>query len=546
MWALAGGWHAVNSSREGREADVTFKHNRERAREAGRKGAAAKHAKDRAARTPVEPLGGTIVELGQVLGLFQGPSWASWWAFLKAVFALPLTAEEQAVVAAHTERPAPGAPVAEAWVIVGRRGGKSRVAALVAVFLAACRDARALLSPGERGVVMVLAADRQQARVILRYVKALFEHPRLAPLVARRLRDAIELKTGVTVEVHTASYRTTRGYTLVGAVLDEIAFWPTDEGSAEPDTEVLAALRPGMATVPGALLLAVSTPYARRGELWRAFERHYGRAESDVLVWRAETRAMNPTIAAGVVARAVADDPVAAAAEWGAEFRRDVSALFDPEALRAVTVPGRRELPPMAGVSYAAFCDPSGGSQDSMTLAISHRGAGETAVLDLVLEVRPPFSPDQVVAEFARVLLAYRLREVRGDRYAAEWPVERFRAHGITYRPAELPKSDLYRELLPLVNAARVELLDQPRLAAQLVGLERRVARGGRDSVDHAPGGRDDLANAAAGTLVSGAAAVPFFVAPGDGSMRNLTTGEVEAGAGAVDPDDVRAMRDLW
>ena len=34
---------------------------------------------------------------------------------------------------------------------------------------------------------------------------------------------------------------------------------------------------------------------------------------------------------------------------------------------------------------------------------------------------------------------------------------------------------------------------------AQLCGLERRTARGGRDSIDHAPGGHDDLANAVAG-----------------------------------------------
>src|SRR6185437_1559610 len=90
------------------------------------------------------------------------------------------------------------------------------------------------------------------------------------------------------------------------------------------------------------------------------------------------------------------------------------------------------------------------------------------------------------------------------DRYAAEWPAERFFVHGIQLDPAEKPKSDLYRELLPLLNSGRAELLDHPRLAAQLAGLERRTARGGRDSIDHAPGGaHDDVANAAAGALVS-------------------------------------------
>src|SRR5207247_195067 len=178
----------------------------------------------------------------------------------------------------------------------------------------------------------VLAADKEQAGVILDYVKALFGHPlvgavkalfgrpSLAPLVARRLRDAVELKTGISIEVHASSYKGVRGYTVVGAVLDEVAFWPTDE-TANPDSEVLAALRPAMATVPGALLLAISTPYGRRGELHRAFERHYGRPESDVLVWRAPSTTMNPTLSAAFVARQYEDDPVAAAAGAGAGFR---------------------------------------------------------------------------------------------------------------------------------------------------------------------------------------------------------------------------------
>jgi hypothetical protein len=50
--------------------------------------------------------------------------------------------------------------------------------------------------------------------------------------------------------------------------------------------------------------------------------------------------------------------------------------------------------------------------------------------------------------------------------------------------------------------ARRIDLLDSPKLLAQLVGLERRVGRGGRDSIDHAPGGHDDVANAVAGALV--------------------------------------------
>jgi hypothetical protein len=121
-------------------------------------------------------------------------------------------------------------------------------------------------------------------------------------------------------------------------------------------------------------------------------------------------------------------------------------------------------------------------------------------IIDAVRERRPPFSPEDCVAEFADLLRSYKISAVQGDRYGGEWPRERFKVHGVSYEPAAKSKSDLYRDLLPLLNARRIDLLDVPRLTSQLAALERRVARGGRDSIDHAPGlSHDDVANCVAG-----------------------------------------------
>jgi hypothetical protein len=122
--------------------------------------------------------------------------------------------------------------------------------------------------------------------------------------------------------------------------------------------------------------------------------------------------------------------------------------------------------------------------------------------LDAVREVRPPFSPEAVVRDFAATLKMFGLSKVSGDRYAGEWPRERFSEHGVAYELSDRPKSDIYRDALPLLNSAKVELLDLPRLAGQLCNLERRTSRGGRDSIDHPPGGHDDVANAAMGALL--------------------------------------------
>jgi hypothetical protein len=429
-------------------------------------------------------------------------TWAPWLAFLRALFALPLSEDDLATFRACTGRLEPRrGGYTEAWLICGRRGGKSFILAVIAVFLAVFRDWRQYLSPGEVGMVKVIACDRRQARVIHRYCRALLTKvPAIAQLVARDGDDEIELTNGISIEIQTASFRSVRGFTVIATLLDEIAFWRTEE-SANPDEEILAAIRPAMATVPGAMLLAASSPYAKRGVLWDTFRRHYGH-DAPPLVWRAATRVMNPTVPQQIIDEATERDPASAAAEYQAEFRSDIEAFVAREAIDAVTIANRRELLPEPGTAYLGFVDPSGGSADSMTLAIAHRSRDGIAVLDLIRERRPPFNPTAVVAEFAALLDDYRVHRVTGDHYAGEWPREQFRKHGIEYQTSEKNKSEIYLDTLPLINSGKVELLDNPRLMAQLCGLERRTSRAGKDTIDHGPGAHDDIANSAAGALL--------------------------------------------
>jgi hypothetical protein len=283
---------------------------------------------------------------------------------------------------------------------------------------------------------------------------------------------------------------------------DEVAFWYSDEASANPDIEILRAPRPGLANIPGAMLLIASSPYAKRGELYNVYRRHYGRDGARVLVWKADTATMNSSIDRRITDEAYESDPEAARAEYGAEFRDDLVDYLTIEAVEAVTMWGRHELPPQAGVAYRGFYDSSGGRVDAMTLAIAHLDGRGVCVLDAVLEVRPPFDPSAALNGCVALCRRYGVASLISDRYAGEWPVARFKECGIELVQSAKPKSDIYVDFLPLINARQIELLDHPRLRAQLVGLERRTSRSGKDSVDHAPGGHDDLANVVAGVLV--------------------------------------------
>src|SRR5829696_6842577 len=335
---------------------------------------------------------------------FRKGTWKQWFAVLAALFALPMSEAQLATYRQHTGRQEPPvAPFTEGWLICGRRAGKSFILAVVAVYLGCFRSYAEHLGPGEHATVMVIATDRRQARVIFRYIRALITlTPLLKAMIERETADVLDLDNHVTIEIVTASYRTARGYTLAAVLCDELAFWPTDD-SAEPDYAVLDALRPGMVTIPGAMLLCASSPYAKRGALWDSFRRYFGTDDRDVLVWKAATREMNPSVPPAVVNRAIERDPASAGAEYNVDFRSDIDSFIPSDVVEAAVSQGVFERAPLHSVEYVAFVDPSGGSADSMTMAIAHR-EGKSAVLDAVREVKPPFSPERVVADFAELL----------------------------------------------------------------------------------------------------------------------------------------------
>lgn len=460
----------------------------------------------------------TILNLMDLCGEhFAGPSWRSWRVILKALFALPFDPDSDgpdsdlAIYQRLTGRTTPPTtPPRELWAACGRRGGKSRIAALVATYVSIGRTYN--LAPGEQGLFLCCAVDKAQASIIHGYISGLLNsHPLLQQYILKERATEIDLTNQVTIRVKASDQASVRGYTVIGTSCDEIAFWPTDAESASPDKDVLNAIRPATATIPDALLMCLSNPYAQRGELYRNYRAHYGIDDDPILVVSADTRSLNPLIPSTIIDTAFADDPSSAWAEYGRDgeirFRTDVESFIGVEALEQCTVNGRLELPHIASHHYHAFVDFAGGSgEDSAALAIAHlepTSSGQpVAVLDLIREDRPPFSPNRVCDQYAAIIKQYNLARATADRYAGQFPVERMRLNGVKLRHSKLSKSDIYADTLPSLNSATCELLDHARMRAQFVGLERRTARGGRDSIDHQPNGHDDVANVVAGALL--------------------------------------------
>jgi hypothetical protein len=436
--------------------------------------------------------------LGGVLG---GDSWATWRTLLIAAMGEPLTDTERVLFKQLTggREHEPLERVEELVAVVGRRGGKSRAIATLACYLAGLCDHSDKLVPGERALVLCIAPDVRQAHVVLDYCDAIFAStPMLKQLIANRTADTLSLTTGIDIETRAASFRRLRGHTFVSAIMDEAAYYYSDESSANPDSEILAAVRPGLATT-GGLLAMISSPYAKRGELFEAHRRHFGPAGDPlILVAQGTSRDFNPSLPQSVVNRALERDRAAASAEYLGQFRSDIETFVSREQVESCIEAGVRERAPVKGVSYLSFTDPSGGSSDSMVTAIGHLD-DDMLVVDAVRETRAPFDPESAVEEIAQLLALYKVDATTGDRYSGQWCVQSFEKRSVKYEHSEQNKSQLYVEMLPRLNAKTIRLLDHPRATNQICLLERRTMRGGRDSIDHPPNTHDDLANAIAG-----------------------------------------------
>ena len=477
---------------------------------------------------------------------FGGSSWHYWRSLFAGFDGLELNKDEAKAFKLLTGRTrAPKGAANELYLAVGRRGGKTNTAAAVAVYQAAFNDFSDRLAPGEVATVMLLAADRKQARSCFRYISGLIHgNPMLERMIIREDKESIELSNRTAIEVHTASFRSVRGYSIACAICDEVAFWRSED-SANPDHEIINALRPAMATLDGRLVV-LSSPHSKRGVLWEAYKNHYGKNDDSIVVAKAPSLLMNPSLPKKLIDDAYKRDQVAAASEYGAEFRSDLESYISSEVIDDVTFRKRYELAPVAGVRYTAFTDPAGGSgKDSITLAISHKD-GETSVLDLVRSVKPPFSPEQVISEFSDLCKRYRCSQVIGDRYAGEYPRELFRKNGIHYKVSDRVRSEIYRDLLPLINSGKVELLDNKKLHQELCNLERRTTRSGRETIDHPNHGNahDDLANAVAGSLVNTTKA-PRFIFDCGSAPNTAESNRPVRGWGIADRDNSARLFDV-
>ncbi len=423
-------------------------------------------------------------------------------AGLRTLYGLPIPSDQAALVRRCTGFP-PRKPkeFREGAFICGRRAGKSdRIAANIALYESFFRKHK--LSAGERGVVLLLAQNMRQAKVVRGYIEGKIERsPILSGHVDSSRANEIDLDNKITISIHPASFRSIRGLSVVCCICDEIAFWWT-EGYANPDVEVLRAVRPSMATFPNAKLVMASSPYAMNGILYDAWRNR--KKDKNVLVWHAPTMLMNPAVPKRFLENEKKRDPENYRREYGAEFSEAVSAFIPAEAIQACVVEGRTSVSPSRN-RYCAAID-AAFKGDKFTFAISHReGRTGMVVVDHLQGWQgsrsEPVRLGFVIPEIKSVLQRFGVGRVYGDQFGAEPLKQSFGAAGIRFEEVTFTqnsKADIFGLLRNLIINQKIELLDHKDSLRELRGLEVELLPGGNARIGHGRQGHDDYADSLA------------------------------------------------
>jgi len=346
---------------------------------------------------------------------------------------------------------------------------------------------------------MIVASElKRQSKIVFNYcLEKLEQSPVLKRLIRKVTAEEILLTNNISIQVYPCNLARIRGQSLVTFIGDETAFWKSEGKNVDED--VVNAARPGL-EFPYSKLIKISSPYMMRGEIYNDYKRYFGKQSKDIIVFKGDTLLFNPSYSKKKIEALKRRDPTAYRTEILAEFRADLSAMYDPLIIDESVDPDRPlELPYRNECSYQAFVDVAGGGgKDSYALAIGHE-ENERIIIDVIRSRKPPFNPEEVTFQYCELLKQYKIDSVTGDKFSGDWASNAFNKYGISYERSEKSKSELYLEAESIFNTGRMDIPAKDPLLSQLKMLVRKTRSGGKDSVDTDSGQPEDEANVLAG-----------------------------------------------
>lgn len=402
----------------------------------------------------------------------------------------------------------------EAWLIVGRRGGKTdRFASTIVAYEALCGGHEAFVRAGQPAICFQIAQDLRMARYSLHFIRATLESSPIGRKSIKQITaDKIELKNGVHIFCVPPTTKSVRGFASPVAVLDEVGMWYQESDSANPDYEIYRALTPGQIQFPNRRIVGISTPWNKAGMLWQNYEAgtNGARLRSEALrdefrgvfVGHGTTAAMgNPMVTREYLQTERARDVRAFARECLAEFQDSISGFLPTALVDKAVTKGILERPRASRFTYVGAIDPAFKS-DAFGCAIAHKDDNGVVVIDAVRRFvgrsDAPLNPAAVLQELKPLFDAYGVTFVYSDQYHLESLGQLARERGIEIIGVPFTaknKAQLYGNLQQLFHQGRIQLVDDYELKKELKTLERTLTDGGNVHIAAPAGFHDDMAS---------------------------------------------------
>jgi hypothetical protein len=419
--------------------------------------------------------------------------------------------------------------------VFGRRSGKTdQIFSTASAYEITLGGHKRFVREGQQFKMLFLAQTVGDAQQNMNFIRlALQESPELSKLLAEKdVASEIRLKNGLVVEPAPANKSIGRGHAIPVALLDENAFWYTDKDAANPDFEVLRAIRHAQSQFPDSKVFLPSTPWAEQGILWEAYQagtlgrklrcdackaksaficEHYVEEREqfeDTLVMHASTAAMesldavlkSKELARRRLQKIRREDPEAFPRESLALFIKTIAGWLNTEKIAKAIDHGVHARTRQPRVNYIAAMDPAF-RNDSFAFTIVHHDPKLGIVQDWVEYWEPepgiPLKPGDVLDQIKQRLQMFGLEMVYSDQYQLESLQQLALDRGFSisgYDFTGKSKAVITGGFRMLLNQERVRLLDHEVQRDQLEKLQKRVMQSGTVQIAAPPGKHDDLA----------------------------------------------------
>lgn len=407
-------------------------------------------------------------------------------------------------------------------LIVGRRGGKTTCAAILAIFCAIKMNWKPYLKKTPAATVAILSHSKEFSEEVLELIKQLIEDsPVLARLIDRTKKHTqntfnltipfIEMVKGekkivysrVVIKVGAASKKTIRGKAICALLCDEIAFWNLDETSAERDEDILRAARPALLQFGDhGLLIKLSSPGIKQGVLYDEYNKR-NELPANYITLKAPSWVWNTILMAKDFLTEYQVDPAGFDCEYRANFVDSISNFILPEFVDLCTQRGVKFLTPEAktkDMMYAAALD---AAFKSDRFAFTLLGWDGHKLKQYIVKTwqgsrKSPVKSSEVATYIQSVLKEYKLSRVYADQYAFQPLKEIFDQHNITLEETTFTntfKKKIYFSLKNHIHNQTLDLLDYDIQTNEIKQLQVEQTTTGTIRIGHPPGGKDDCAD---------------------------------------------------